>query len=650
MRTFKGNNRRKRLGLLGMVATLSIALFAGIGVATITTNNQETLSAEAARPYNGTLSTGSSYYVCLCSGNDARRYSFTPSTTGIYRLYSYSIQRGDPFAYICKGAYSDYYPDWCSYYCDVNACQNSDSARYALAYDDDGYGDHNFSICYFMEAGNTYTYVLTSYKNESTDYYVKFQWVGYYGNTLDRQGGSGGNSYIYGGGVSGYPTKNTASYTSSATSSSKYISTPTRTGYIFGGYYTGTSGTGTQVIQSNGYINNVSFTGAQTFYAKWTPITYKIRYYGNGGTFAGNSGSSYWDKTFYYDTSYIYLNSLPTRTGYTFKGWSTSSSATTADYQAGDSFKNLTTTNGATISLYAVWEANNYKVNFDTNNGVGEFTPVDCTYNTTTWIDVPTPTKHGYSFKGWATTIDGTEDILGSGYRPIINLSTDEDVTLYAIWEALNYEVKVDLSYTVKTASGDETRGSVTDTNISYNTQVSTIKDTLPALASAQRVGYDFEGLYYDANDNGVKDEGELWYDKDLTAQDITWLPEEDLDSITLLPVWTPHTYTITLNFEDADSETTQTQEFVVNYGSAIELPLPTKEGYLFNGWKITGANGDTVYYSYNPPYNELDEEEKTVTFVEMAAANNGAGATTYQLYNATPDDGGYLHRNLQRF
>ena len=45
----------------------------------------------------------------------------------------------------------------------------------------------------------------------------------------------------------------------------------------------------------------------------------------------------------------------PTRTGYTFLGWATSSSATSATYSAGGTYSN-----NVAATLYAVWKANTY--------------------------------------------------------------------------------------------------------------------------------------------------------------------------------------------------------------------------------------------------------------------------------------------------
>ena len=60
------------------------------------------------------------------------------------------------------------------------------------------------------------------------------------------------------------------------TTSNNPITVPTRTGYLFGGYYTGTNGSGTQYIDSTGKLtsnaSNTHFTANDTLYAAWTRV------------------------------------------------------------------------------------------------------------------------------------------------------------------------------------------------------------------------------------------------------------------------------------------------------------------------------------------------------------------------------------------
>lgn len=115
---------------------------------------------------------------------------------------------------------------------------------------------------------------------------------------------------------------------------------PTRTGYTFKGWATSASG-------SVSYASGASYTANAkvTLYAVWQAITYTVSYNANGGSGAPSS------QTKTYGKSLTLSSTKPTRTNYTFKGWSTSKSATTATYSAGGSY-----TANAAATLYAVWE------------------------------------------------------------------------------------------------------------------------------------------------------------------------------------------------------------------------------------------------------------------------------------------------------
>jgi len=86
-------------------------------------------------------------------------------------------------------------------------------------------------------------------------------------------------SYNVNGG-SGAPSSQTKYYGKSLTLSS---TTPTRTGYTFGGWNTNSSGTGTNYSAGGSYTANASVT----LYAKWTANTYTVTYDGNGGLWDG---------------------------------------------------------------------------------------------------------------------------------------------------------------------------------------------------------------------------------------------------------------------------------------------------------------------------------------------------------------------------
>jgi uncharacterized repeat protein (TIGR02543 family) len=144
--------------------------------------------------------------------------------------------------------------------------------------------------------------------------------------------------------------KNSADNPTSYTSVTKTftLQAPTKKGYTFAGWYTSkTFDTSkvTKIAKGSG--------GNLTLYAKWTPITYKISFNGNGATSGSMSA-----KSCKYGTSYKLTANKFKRKGYTFTGWNTKKNGKGKTYKNKASIKSLTSTSGKTITLYAQWKKN----------------------------------------------------------------------------------------------------------------------------------------------------------------------------------------------------------------------------------------------------------------------------------------------------
>lgn len=164
---------------------------------------------------------------------------------------------------------------------------------------------------------------------------------------------------------------------------------------------------------------NVSFSVSVP---AWT--SYSIKYNANGGSGAPSSQTKWKDQT-------LTLSSTkPTRTGYSFLGWSTSSSATSATYSAGGSY-----TANAAATLYAVWKANTYTIKYNANGGSGAPANQTKTYGKALTLSTTKPTRTNYVFKGWGTSASATTVSYAAG----ASYTANAPITLYAIWE-LGYE------------------------------------------------------------------------------------------------------------------------------------------------------------------------------------------------------------------
>ena len=211
------------------------------------------------------------------------------------------------------------------------------------------------------------------------------------------------NTYIitlvYGNGISNTTRK--------VTYDSTYGEFPvlTRSGYTFNGWYLDTV-----KVEGN---SKVKILADATIVAKWTPNNYKV-------TYVYNNGMSNTTQNVTFDGIYENMPK-PTRTGYTFAGWYTSSSS-------GNLIKNGTkVSTSSDHTLYARWTANTYTVTLVYGNGTSNTTK-SVTYNST-YGTLPTPTRSGYTFNGWYTSSSGGRKITSSS-----TVTITSNQTLYAQW------------------------------------------------------------------------------------------------------------------------------------------------------------------------------------------------------------------------
>ncbi len=172
--------------------------------------------------------------------------------------------------------------------------------------------------------------------------------------------------------------------------------------------------------------------------------SYTVSYNANGGTGAPTS------QTKWYGEALTLSTSKPSRTGYTFKGWATSSTATSATWSAGGSY----TTNAAN-TLYAVWAVNTYTVSYNANGGTGAPTAQTKTYGKALTLSSTIPKKTNYNFKGWATSSTATTRTYDAGESYTANAA----VTLYAVWELAYVKPRI----TNLTVTRVDTNGNLND-------------------------------------------------------------------------------------------------------------------------------------------------------------------------------------------
>ena len=414
---------------------------------------------------------------------------------------------------------------------------------------------------------------------------------------------------------------------------------PTRTGYTFRGWGSRSDSTSPiNGPTSMGFSGYYSENADYTYYAVWTPITYTVQYNGNGATSGSmiNSTHTYdtakkltanayqrkYTVTYNYNESGVsnttatatatfngwaesatgskvydneasvknlkstqdavvdlYANwtlgtvtlPTPTRTGYTFNGWYTAASGGTRVGVGGATYQPTTNT-----ILYARWTTNTYYVTWNLNDGTGS----TLTYQTlvdydSTYGDLPTPTRTGYTLNGWYTAPSG-----GTKIQATTTVTIDEDHTLYAQWTAN--------TYTINYNGNGNTGGSTASSSHTY--------DTSKALTSNGfiKTGYSFKNWNTKADGSGTS------YSNGASVKNLT---VTNGGTVTLYAQWTINQYAATFNANGGTAASPQT--ITKNYGAKLgTLPTTSRTGYIFNGWYTAASGGSKITEDTLMPLN----------------------------------------------
>ena len=346
------------------------------------------------------------------------------------------------------------------------------------------------------------------------------------------------------------------------------LPTPVRTGYIFLGW----TGEGITEPQKTIEIPQGS-TGDRTYTANWQVIEYTIITLLEGG----NAGSS---QVYFYTVEQTVTLPTPTRTGYTFLGW-TGEGITTPQ-------PNVTIPKGSTGDKTYIenWELTEYNITMELNGGSGQekvvYTMTDEDF------ELPTPTRNGYEFVGWTG-----EDITTPQTSVKIPKGSTGNKAYTANWQVIEYTITLD------------TNGGPVVSPIKY-----TVEDlfTLPYIL---RPGYEFAGWTLDGS-------GMLPFTPLIiypgTTGDLHYKAE-----------WRLAEYTITM---DLDGGSGQEKVVYTITDEEFELPTPTRNGYEFVGW--TGERITTPQTSVKIPKGSTGNKAytanwKVIRYTITLVTNGGA-------------------------
>ncbi|MEG1536386.1 MAG: InlB B-repeat-containing protein, partial [Clostridia bacterium] len=342
---------------------------------------------------------------------------------------------------------------------------------------------------------------------------------------------------------------------------------PTREHYTFLGWYANSSLTGT-------IFDSVTIGENRKFYADWDTNKYTITYHTGSAQIADA-------KVYTVEDIKVPLATLVDESRKSFKGWSPVENDKTIV------LKELNTnTYCRNIDLYAVW----------TGEPVTLTLVCDGSANTTQVIEygnaftLPTPTKKGYTFKGWQTTAN--KFVTNENGESIPSWThTESAVTLTAKFEINRYKIAIESNaiFGKVTGAGEYDFGAVVSIIIQPN------------------AGYILKGAYC----------GEVLL-SDKTTFDIT-LDDKDI-SINLVWFVEKESVIVTSKYNELDASTkcVVSGEGEYKTGAKVTLSILPQKEYMLDGWYVNDVKVSSDY-----TYTFTKSDTKTLVIVKIVD-NNG--------------------------
>ncbi len=205
-------------------------------------------------------------------------------------------------------------------------------------------------------------------------------------------------------------------------------------------------------LMRHSYLSNMPTTATLT-----VPAPYSITYNANGGN--GAPAADY--KC--YGINKTLSSTVPTRDGYTFIGWNTEQNGSGTSYAKGATYSA-----NASVTLYAKWTANTYKVKFNGNgNTGGSMSDQNFTYGTAQNLTANAFSRTGYTFAGWATSSGGAKAYNDKQSVNNLTATNGGTINLYAVWTSIPYTTGSWMRVSYKT--GRTNTPNATSGAISYN-------------------------------------------------------------------------------------------------------------------------------------------------------------------------------------
>lgn len=247
-------------------------------------------------------------------------------------------------------------------------------------------------------------------------------------------------------------------------------------GYHFDGYSVlGTvpgNRVGTRPYDPSKPNQKITVTGTSAIMSHAEANVYTVHFEGNGGK--GLSGHMF-DQDMVYDTPQsLYANQFK-KIGGTFTGWNTDINGNGQSYDDKESVMNLTTKEGAEVTLYAQWDMEEYNISYDLDEGNlpgDELNPAKYTADDS--FTLFNPVRKDHDFLGWIGT-----DVNVPSTKVTIPVCSTGDRVYIACWQIKHFNVDF-----------------VTNGGSEVDQQVVTIHQKAVKPENPTRTGYTFDGWY----------------------------------------------------------------------------------------------------------------------------------------------------------
>ncbi len=352
-----------------------------------------------------------------------------------------------------------------------------------------------------------------------------------------------------------------------------------REGYILTGFQT-TTGKPLDLINGS---RKITPTASSILIATWTPCSYSLAYDSNCDDVANE------EKTGVFEA--VFTTITMERTGYELLGWSFDQTATEAEYAPNAEVVYSWTEDK---TLYAVWKVCNYKLYWNGNfeNVITSITRHD--YQTT--LTMKYFTLFGYELLGWAFDQNATTPDFAPNEDVVYSWA--EDITLYAVYEFVGTKIFLNSGGVAdKYAEAALKRDNI------HEERNNEPLESIDGINN--KVGYTFLGYTLTEGGEDILLKPDFKWEKSIEGYTDSigrWIYEGD--ELTLYAKWQRDVYQINLD-SDADGETDEILSR--GYGDPSDLPVLSKTGYQFNGWKT--SDGESF-------------EETTIPLIEGGSLN----------------------------